>query len=318
MKKIAALCSPIITGFLLTFLAGCNQNQNSGKVLDTPTSGAIKISVDDSFQPIIEAQLNVFHKIYKKAKVTAEYKSESQAVQDLLQDSVRLIVISRPLNDSEKKVFEKIHITPRTTQIAWDGVALILNPENRDTLLSVPQLKSIFTGQTASWKQINPASNLGDISIVFDNNNSGTARFVQDSVTKKQPLSAKAYASKSVPAVIDYVAQNKNAIGVIGTNWISDFDDSTVVGFINKVKVVAVSRTTTPENPDNYKQPYQAYLVQGNYPLRREVYIISREARSGLGTGFASFVGGDRGQRIMLKAGLAPARGVVRFVEVKQ
>lgn len=319
MKKIIACCTPFLLGSFLTLsLTGCNQNQQAGGNIDTPTSGAIKISVDESFKPIIEAQLSVFHRNYKNAKVTAAYKPEGQAIQDLLQDSARLVIVSRPLNASELNVFKQHKITPRVTRIAYDGVALILNPENRDTLLSLPQLTEIFTGKAATWKQVNQTSNLGDITIVFDNNNSGTSRFVQDSITRKQPLAQKAYAAQSSPAVIDYVAQNKNAIGVIGTNWISDFDDSTVVGFINRVKVVAVGRRTAPANPDSYQQPYQAYLVQGTYPLRREVYIISREARAGLGTGFVSFVAGDKGQRIMLKAGLAPARGVVRLVEVKQ
>src|SRR5690606_28098557 len=105
--------------------------------------------------------------------------------------------------------------------------------------------------------------------IVFDNANSSTARFVRDSITSRAPLPATAYATKSIPEVIDYVAANKNAIGVIGVNWISDFDDSTVVGFINKVNVAAVSRTHQPSNPDAYVQPYQAYLVQKSYPLFR-------------------------------------------------
>ena len=310
---------PFLLGSLLTFsLGSCNRNKKETGTLDTPTSGAIKISADESFQPIVEAQLSVFHRNYKNAKITASYKPEGQVVQDLLQDSARVIIVSRPLTPSELKVFEKAKITPRITPIAYDGVALILHPDNRDTLLSLPQLHEIFTGKASSWKQVNPASALGDITIVFDNNNSGTARFMQDSVAGKQPLTQKAYASQSSPAVIDYVAQNKNAIGVIGTNWISDFDDSTVVGFINRIKVVAVGRKTAPNDPDSYYQPYQAYLVQGNYPLRREVYTISREPRAGLGTGFVSFVSGDKGQRIMLKAGLAPARGVVRLVEVKK
>ena len=64
-------------------------------------------------------------------------------------------------------------------------------------------------GHRKSWKELNPKSNLGDITIVFDNNNSSSARYMQDSVTNKQPFPASAYASKSIPAVIDYVAQNK-------------------------------------------------------------------------------------------------------------
>ncbi len=321
MKNTTAFAYFFSAALGLGLLSSCNQNQNTARE-ETSTSGSIKISVDESFAPIIDSQVNVFQKLYKHAKVTPAYKSEGQAVQDLLQDSARIIIISRPLNPQESQTLQRnAKLSAKgisTIQIAYDGIAIILNPANTDTLLSVPQLKEIFSGKTNSWKQLNPKSKLGNITIVFDNNNSSTARFVQDSIINHQPLAANTYASKSNPAVIDYVAQNKNAIGVIGANWISDFDDSTTVGFINKIKVVAVSRKTMPENPDSYVQPYQAYLAQNAYPLRREVYVISREARAGLGTGFASFISGDKGQRIVLKGGLLPARGVVRLVEVKR
>ncbi len=323
MKKTAAFRFSALAGcFLALGLGGCNQNPKSGEITETSTSGSIKITADEAFQPIVDAQLNVFHKLYTKAKITPAYKAEGPTVQDLLNDSARLIVLTRQLTDQELETLSKranmSKSAIRATKIAYDGVALILHPDNKDTLLSLPQLKEIFTGKIKSWKQLNPKSALGDITIVFDNNNSSSARFMQDSVTNKQPFPSSAYASKSIPAVIDYVAQNKNAIGVIGNSWISDFDDSTVVGFTNRVKVAAISRQHTPANPDNYFQPYQAYLAQGTYPLRREIYIISREPRAGLGTGFVSFSAGDKGQRIVLKSGLVPARGVVRLVQVKQ
>ena len=323
MKKLAAFCFPVLTsGLLALALTGCNQDPKTGAATETSTSGSIKISADESFQPIIGAQLDVFHKLYKNATVKAAYKTEQEVVNDLLEDSARLAIIARPLSDSELETLSRNSKISKqgikTTKIAYDGIALILHPDNKDTLLSVPQLKDIFTGKVKSWKALNPKSDLGDITIVFDNNNSSSARFMQDSITNGQPFPANTFASKSIPAVVDYVTQNKNAIGIIGNNWISDFDDSTAVGFINRVKVVAVSRTHTPENPDNYVQPYQAYLAQGTYPLRREIYIISREARAGLGTGFVSFAAGDKGQRIVLKGGLVPARGVVRLVEVKR
>jgi len=298
-------------------IVACN---NSGKptIEDTPTSGNIKISVDESFAPIIDSHVYTFQKLYKYATVKASYKSEGEAVKDLLRDSARVIVVSRLLTPEENKVFENIKLRPRITKVAVDGVALVVHPDNQDTLLAISQLQDIFTGKVASWKQLNPRSNLSDITIVFDNNNSSTSRYVIDSINNKQPLPAKAFVSKSNPALIDYVSKNPNAIGVIGVNWISDFDDSTAIGFLKKIKVVAVGRTNNRANPDSYFQPFQGYLAQGNYPLRRDLYIISREARAGLGTGFASFVAGDKGQRIFLKSGLLPATMPIRLVSVKE
>lgn len=299
----------------LVELTACNR---AGKIEDTPTSGNIKISVDEAFAPIIDSHIYTFQKFYKYAKVTPAYKSESETMRDLLQDSVRLVVVSRTLTDPEKQIFAQQKITPRITKIAIDGVALITHSNNPDTTLNMAELRSIFTGKTRSWRQLNPASTLSDITIVFDNTGSSTARYITDSLTNNQPLPANTFAAKTNRDLVDYVSKNENALGVIGVNWISDFDDSTAIGFLRKIKVVAVSNNPDKEVTDAYVQPFQGYLAQETYPLRRNVYIISREARAGLGTGFASFVAGDKGQRIVLKSGLVPASAPVRIITIKE
>ena len=58
----------------------------------------------------------------------------------------------------------------------------------------------------------------------------------------------------------------------------------------------------------NYYAPTQNNIAEGKYPLARDLYIINGQGYSGLGMGFASFVAGDIGQRIILKSGLLPVR----------
>jgi phosphate transport system substrate-binding protein len=281
---------------------------------DTSTRGTISISVDESFQPIIESQVNTFEGIYRYAHINAQYKAEGAVIKDLLNDSTRIAILPRKLNADEKAVFDKRNLTPRYTRIAIDGVALIVNNKNQDTLLTLNQVRDIFTGKIESWSGINAANKLKNITLVFDNNNSSTARYMRDTLMAGQPLPASAYASNSHAALIDYVAQNENAIGVIGVNWISDRDDTTSMNFLNKIKVVGISKEENPSTTDSYFQPYQAYIAQGEYPLRRYLYIISTEGRAGLGTGFAAYVASDKGQRIILKSGLVPATMPVRIV----
>jgi len=306
--------------FLLVISLIYTSCNNSGKpeISDTPTSGHLKVSIDESFAPIVDSHVYTFQKLYKYAKVDAAYKPEGEVVEDLLNDSARVIIISRKLTSDETKVFEKLKLTPRVNRVAVDGVALIVHPDNPDTLLTLQQVRDIFTGKAVNWKQVNNKNNASDITIVFDNTGSSTARYILDSINLKQPLPTKVFAAKSNPALIDYVSKNQNAIGVLGVNWISDRDDSTAINFLNKIKVVGVSKESNPTSIESYYQPYQAYLAQGTYPLRRNLYVISREARAGLGTGFASFVAGDKGQRIFLKSGLMPAQGQVRLVNITE
>jgi phosphate transport system substrate-binding protein len=295
------------------FISACDSRGPGGERADTPTSGNINISVDQTFLQIIESQVDTFQGLYKYAHVNAVYKPETQVIEDLLQDSARLVVVSRQLTAEENQVFENLRIRPRVTKIAIDAIAFIVHPDNPNQNLTIEQARNIFTGQTTSWKTIDPASPLADIRVVFDNRNSSTVRYVTDSLTNNQPLPANSFAAESNEALVDYVAKDRNAIGVIGVNWISDQDDTTAVNFLNRIRVVALARSAE----DEFLQPYQAYIAQRTYPLLRDVYIISREARTGLGTGFASFVAGDKGQRIILKSGLVPATMPVRIIGVR-
>ncbi|TPE45211.1 PstS family phosphate ABC transporter substrate-binding protein [Pontibacter mangrovi] len=295
-------------------LSSCGNN--SGEKLDTPTSGNINISVDESFKPVIESEISTFEGIYKYANVEAAYKAEGEVVKDLLNDSTRIAVISRELTPEEKAVFDKQNRIPRVTKIAIDAVALITNKQNPDTLITLDELKKVFRGDIKNWKDLSEGSDLGDITIVFDNNNSSTARFVKDSVLASNKLPENTFASNSHKALIDYVEENKNALGVIGVNWISDFDDSTAVGFLKRINVLGISTEAAPQSTESYYQPYQAYIAQQAYPLRRYLYIISTEGRAGLGTGFASYVASDKGQRLILKSGLVPATMPVRVISL--
>lgn len=297
----------------VSLMVACN-SRNQVEYTDTATSGEIKISVDESFEQIIDGELDTFHALYKHATITPNYTNETQAIQDLINDSARIIVVTRMLNANEMKYFEGRKLTPRITKIAKDAIAFIINNDNNDTILNMDHIEQIFTGQLKDWKDLNKENTLGEIRIVFDNKNSSTARYVRENITNGKDFPPNAFALDSNVEVINYVNQHKNAIGVIGVSWISDGDDPTTLGFLNKVKTLAIVAADTSKGFGSSYKPYQAYIATNYYPYTREVYIISREARTGLGSGFAAFVAGDKGQRIILKSGIMPATQPVRIV----
>lgn len=306
----------LVQGFFFAILlVACNTKGD--KYTDTPTTGNISIGVDESFQPLMQAEVDAFMANYKYATINPLYKTEGEVVKLLLEDSVRLIVTTRQLSSQEKAFFDEKKINPRTLKIATDAVAIITNPANPDSLLTVDQLASIFKGTVRNWKDLNEKGLDQEISIVFDNSNSSNLSYVKNKFALSDSLDDRIFAAKSNQQVIEYVEKNTRAMGVIGVNWISDVeDDPKQKDFINRVRVVAVADTTNP-TPDDYYQPYQAYLAMKKYPLHRDLYIISREARTGLGTGFASFVAGDKGQLVVQKGGLLPATMPIRLVDLK-
>jgi len=273
----------------------------------------------------MESQVDTFQKLYPDAHLKTSYQPEDNVFLDLLNDKVKVIVASRMLNAEETKALDRQQMLPKVSKIGIDGLAIILHPSNPDSLLTIAQLRDIFGGKTTQWSQLSGQKKLSAINVVFDANRSSTSRFLRDSLLRGGTLSPKAFAAQSNAKLLDYVASHPNAIGVVGVNWISDLDDPNVRGFLRKVRVAGITARPNPTK-DDFIQPYQVYLAQKtaeqlrdnpdlqNYPLRRDIYAISREARAGLGSGFVSFIAGQKGQLIFQKSGLMPANVQARIV----
>lgn len=309
MKKT----SNYIALILILALFSCGSPDPTGKGhTDTPTSGEVNVMVDESFQRLFDSQVYTFESIYPNAKVHVKYLPENESLDRLIKDSCKVVVMCRDLTPSERKTFEASNLFPVSTKIAEDAIAILIHPENPDSVLTVDQIRSILMGNDSLWSQMNKDSELGKINVVFDNPGSANARYMQDTLLQGKKFSANAFAVKSNPEVIEYVSKHKNAMGILSVNWISDMDDSVSQNFLKKVKVAAIAK-----DPDSraYK-PYQAYIKTKDYPFSRDVYMINRQTRAGLGMGFVSFVAGDKGQLMILKAGLIPAIAPVRLVEI--
>ncbi|WP_236652904.1 substrate-binding domain-containing protein [Chitinophaga vietnamensis] len=282
-------------------MAACS-NPNAKK-LDTATEGTIKISVDETYKPLLDSEIKVFESLYPKAHVIPTYKPEAECFKDLLDDSARLVIVTRDFNSQEKDYFKQINITPRSLLVAWDALALVVNHANPDSILTMDQVRAIMAG--------NPAAEDRKWQLVFDNANSSTVRYIKDSINQGKPLPANTMAAKTNPEVIDYVAKNKDALGVIGVSWISDPADSLSLSFTNKVTVVKLRA----DGGSEFVRPYQAYIGIGSYPLKRGFYYCLKEPYQGLGSGFASFLGSYEGQLVIKQFGLYPARLNVVFRE---
>ncbi len=292
-------------------LAACNRNPNA-VLEENATRGDIKIGVDESFTLLAEAELYVFHTIYRQAHITPLYKPELEVRDDFMNDSIRMMITTRKLSEDEVEYLKAKQINPRTTTIAYDGLAFVVNNRNRDSILIYNEVKDIFRGKIINWNQINASNKSGKITVVFDNNKSSSVRFIVEKFGIQDSLPSYCLAANNNEEVINFVERNVNALGVVAVNWISDQADSLTRGFLNRVTVAGLSSEYDTEGISFYK-PYQAYIADKTYPLVREVYAINRETFAGLGTGFIKYMSIE-GQRIVLKMGMVPATMPVRVV----
>ena len=259
---------------------------------ETIIEGKASLLVDETLFPIVEAQAEIFESKYP-AKLTILPKSEAEVITNLYQKNTRIAFLARKLTETEMKGFAQKKIFPKTTPIAKDAIALIVQKTAQDTVVQLDEVLNMLKGI--------PSKNYDG--LVFDNPNSSTARYLMN-MAHVTALPAKGvYSFATNEEVVKYVAKNKRMLGVIGINYI--FEPANVQReFVQQISVMSVSKSMST----GYFSPTQNNIAEGTYPLTRELYVVNCQGYSGLGMGFASFVAGEIGQRIVLKSGLVPVK----------
>jgi len=261
---------------LLLLVAACNSAQQQ-PALDTPNEGTIHISVEQSFKPFIDEQLKVFASSNPKANIIVHYKSEIECIKDLVEDSTRMVIVTRGLDKKEQAGFKtQLGFNPTFGILAYNAVAVIVHQKAKDTVFSMKDLQDRLTGKNAG-------------KVVMDGNNlTGVTRFGSE-------------------AVIEYIAENPDAIGFVGMNWIGDTYDAKQDKYREKVKTGLVECTLCIEK-GYFSHPSPSTISKGQYSLSLPIYFILKENSPGLGSGFLNFMSLERGQLIFRRSFLVPAK----------
>lgn len=247
-----------------------------------------------------------FQMNYNDATVTLVPVEGREAIVNFINDSVRVIVSARPLNEEEVGVLKKFDIDYTSHKCAYDAVAVIGHKSNRRQNLRLGEVDSMFTGALARWdggfgKLIDP---------VIGGSNSSVNEVFQQKLMKGKPFAS--YALKlSSDSIVTHVMRNPAAIGIVGLHWLRGREDS-----------VTVFGLGAPDwRPDStqpygiYYQPLQAHIYRGYYPVTRSIWIYSRQYGYTVAQGFISYVSHTYGQQRFLKEGLVPATQPIRLVE---
>lgn len=294
-NKIAAILFGI--GLVLVGLYSCKGDSDNKETIIT---GTTSILVDESILPIIEDQVAVFESQYN-ATIKLLPQSEKESVQSFVNNKARTIILSRKLNTVEKALFKNKKITPLETPFAIDAIALIKNKTSKDSIQDISEIVAFLKG--------NPTKIKG---LVFDNANSSTTRYFLELAGLKSMPDTGVFSFKTNEEVIQYVSQNDGMIGVVGVNWIFQPRPSRKK-ILEKITVLSIK----DKNTNGYVYPSQENIATRKYPLARVLYIINCQGFEGLGIGFASFISGEIGQRIILKSGLAPVREPSRNISIR-
>ena len=298
-------------------LISCDNSDKRGGRTDTETSGEITIVADESLKPVVQELIDQFEFKWPKAKINLKDTTENRGFELIRDLKTCLLFTTRPLKDSEVAYLRTKKQLASVFPIAYDGLALIINPNNTDSCISVKNIKDILTGKVTKWNEIYEGSRLGNFDVVFDNKESATLHYVVDSILDGHPIdNPNITAAKTSAEVIEYVNKPPNAIGIIGSNWLNDKGDSTNLTFINKIRVMKVTVNDVATAGNSWK-PYQVYLLDGRYPFARTVYAICVDPQRKLPWSFANYTTSPTGQLIVKRAGLLPYRGDITIKKVK-
>ncbi|MFA5336758.1 MAG: phosphate ABC transporter substrate-binding protein [Candidatus Omnitrophota bacterium] len=213
----------------------------------------------------------------------------------LISGTCDVAMSSRNIKDKEISLAQKKGINPYEIKIALDGLAVVVNPKNPVSKLTIDQLAQIFTGKITNWKDLGGQD--GKIVLLSREVNSGTHVYFKEHVLRKGDPSAKdefapgALLLSSSQAIADEVAGNTAAIGYYGMGYISA-----------KQKPVMIAKNDKAA----YEMPSIENVVNGKYPISRPLFLYTNGEPKGLTKKFVDFCLSGEGQDIVLKTDFVP------------
>ena len=289
--RTAIFCQLLL---VVVLSAACN-NKKISEPTDRFDKGIIHVSCDETFKPVIDAQVDVYQADYPDTKIIVHYKPEADCLRDFAVDSIRMIIATRGFTENERAfMIKSLNVGPQKQTVAYDAIALVVNQMAKDSFFTMDQVRDLVAGKLK--KNLIP---------VFDGGKAtSTVRFMLDSVLRGQNLGANVVAAQSSEGVIDYVSKTQNAVGFIGVSWVGNQADTTQQSFLRKIRIARVEST---DSSGGFVLPVQYLIYTRTYPMVRELVYTLKERHLGLGQAFGNFLESERGQLIFKRAYLQPS-----------
>ncbi len=274
MKRVLSIFSLTI---VLAFALGAAA-QAAGLDAFSGLKGTLDIAGGTAHIPIMKEAAQNIMRTNPDIRITVAGGGSGVGVQKVGEGLVQIGNTGRPLKEGE---IEKYGLV--SWPFAIDGVAAVVNPANTVGALSKDQLKKIYSGEIANWKEVGGAD--AAISLYAREDGSGTRETFEEQALDKGQASEKSNVVSSNGAMKTAVAQDKNAIGYVGIGHLGD----SIKG------LVLDGMTPSQENAKN-----------GSYTITRLLYMNTKGQPEGLAKAFIDYLYTAEGDAIIAKAGYIP------------
>ena len=279
----------------LALLISCKKKEV--RTIDTPQQGEITMEVDESFASVSEALTSRYMALYPGTKINLRIKKEDFAFLDLLEGKARVIVMSRDLNENEKKAFEKeTSLEWLPAKFAADAVVFIVPKNSPRESITFDEIRKELGADTKN--------------IIFDGTNASNLNFVAQKLSTT-PSKLQFSIINGNKNIVEQLNKFPDKIGAIGLNTISRPYDPEAELLRSSVKILKVIK-----NQKSY-EPRVENLANMTYPFARVLYFLTNEKYFGLGNGFIRFSCTQLGQIVVSKEGLQPYHIFKREVQMR-
>jgi len=268
---------------------GCASETSSGGTegaIGTELEGSITIQGSDTMLNVASAWSDAFMDENPGVDISVQGGGSGTGIASLINGTVDAANASREIKDEEVASAEANGVDPVEHKVAIDGIAVVLNPGNGVTDLTMDQLGQIFRGEITNWKDVGGAD--AEIVLLSRDSSSGTYEYFKETVVGKDAeyaASAKLLASNQ--AIADEVAANEGAIGYIG------------LGYINSgLTVVAIDGV----------QASVETAADGSYPIGRYLYLYTNGDPDGALAAYLEWILSAEGQQIVADEGFVPVQ----------
>ena len=244
------------------------------------SSGKISVTGSTTVLPIAQKLAERFMELNKNADVQISGGGSGVGVQSAGEKTAEIGMSSRELKDAEKTKYAALKAVP----MARDGIVMIAHPSNDISSLSFDQIRNIYTGKAANWRDVGGRAQ--PIVVIGRDSASGTREFFTEKIMGKNATTASMLEKNSNGAVKSSISPNPGAIGYVGLGYI----DSTV-------KAINLSTNGTEV------QPTTENVIKGTYPLSRNLYFVTNGDATGLAKDFIDFTLSTEGQQIVEEEG---------------
>jgi phosphate transport system substrate-binding protein len=259
-----------------------------------PAFREIKIKGSDTVLPIAQQFAEQYKNAGHNEEISVTGGGSGVGIASLLEGTTDIAMSSRDMKISEKLKLSEQKVDFVELTIAYDALAVCVNPNNPVRGLTREQLEGIYTGAITNWQDVGGK----DLKIVAFSreNSSGTHEFFKTMVLNGKEFAATALMQSATGAIIQAVEQTEGAIGYVGLAYLEP-----------RIKALPVSY----DQGKTFVQPSLASALDKTYPIVRPLYFYYPTSKKDVINDFLSYITSAKGQDIVRSIGYIPVNAAV-------